>query len=472
MAIFKNIEDFDLKGEKITGQEKIQVSAIEAITLETLALMPVFKDNFAILKTFTIKNGNKDIATINANALDKDTIESQYAKKAAPVFTNKVDDGKTLYPTSTDPSLNAVKNSDVSSQIATVNYVLGKIIPLENSVTTVENGLILKAPITDPIFKGTPKVQKGNRNVDLATVDLITSYTLPVATSNDLGGIKVGFTNKSNQYAVKLDSSQKAYVEVPKASSSALGLIKANGYTDSEFNKGVKTIDSGEAYITLNGATKNNAGIIRLGQTPAEASIISRLPLVGSDTDPFVDTSKLSYINSSETLTGESRVVNLGYAINPGVFKQIYYQGNPGVSYDSKNPPALFIHMKNLSVSDGYPMYINDAYLYIHHTGVGSGDNQIMIGVSNFSSNNIRYTISSYGLARSSTYGGSIQYLDSVKVYGGDYSRVIYIKKTKFVDLLIHFIWMDYNFLIMDVKFMTSVQTNGDGGDRLYIGNI
>ena len=41
-----------------------------------------------------------------------------------------------------------------------------------------------------------------------------TLYTLPTATANTLGGIKIGYTETGKNYAVKLSSS-KAYVYVP-----------------------------------------------------------------------------------------------------------------------------------------------------------------------------------------------------------------------------------------------------------------
>lgn len=42
----------------------------------------------------------------------------------------------------------------------------------------------------------------------------IAEYTLPVATSSNLGGIKIGYSESGNNYAVKLNA-QKAYVTVP-----------------------------------------------------------------------------------------------------------------------------------------------------------------------------------------------------------------------------------------------------------------
>ncbi len=52
------------------------------------------------------------------------------------------------------------------------------------------------------------------------------SYTLPAATSSALGGIQLGYNSTANNRAVQL-SSNKAYVNIPTATGSTLGLVKA-----------------------------------------------------------------------------------------------------------------------------------------------------------------------------------------------------------------------------------------------------
>lgn len=65
------------------------------------------------------------------------------------------------------------------------------------------------------------------------------SYVLVKATDSALGGVKTGHSDTETQFGLKLDSSDKAYVEVPKAASSKYGLVKqgahvtdATGQTD------------------------------------------------------------------------------------------------------------------------------------------------------------------------------------------------------------------------------------------------
>lgn len=52
------------------------------------------------------------------------------------------------------------------------------------------------------------------------------SYTLPAATSSALGGIQLGYNSTANNRAVQL-SSNKAYVNIPTATGTTLGLVKA-----------------------------------------------------------------------------------------------------------------------------------------------------------------------------------------------------------------------------------------------------
>lgn len=65
------------------------------------------------------------------------------------------------------------------------------------------------------------------------------SYVLVKATDSALGGVKTGHADTETQFGLKLDSSDKAYVEVPKAGASKYGMVKqgahvsdATGQTD------------------------------------------------------------------------------------------------------------------------------------------------------------------------------------------------------------------------------------------------
>ena len=85
------------------------------------------------------------------------------------------------------------------------------------------------------------------------------NYVLPAATSDSLGGVRLGFAQGGKDYPVVLDSNNKAYVNVPwtdtlytlpVATSNALGGIKI-GYTQIGKNYPVMLERSGEAYVNV-----------------------------------------------------------------------------------------------------------------------------------------------------------------------------------------------------------------------------
>jgi hypothetical protein len=69
--------------------------------------------------------------------------------------------------------------------------------------TSVDNSITLEA-------NGGLTIEKGNDNKTIKV-----SHTLSSATSNALGGIKIGYTKSGQNYPVVLDTNQRAYVNVP-----------------------------------------------------------------------------------------------------------------------------------------------------------------------------------------------------------------------------------------------------------------
>ena len=129
---------------------------------------------------------------------------------------------------------------------------------------------------------------------DKAKLDGIASnannYALPAASSSIRGGIKIGYSENSNNRAVKL-SSEKAYVDIPNASGSANGLMSATdkakldgiasnannyalpaasssirggikiGYSENSNNRAVKT-SSEKAYVYIPNASSSVTGLM------------------------------------------------------------------------------------------------------------------------------------------------------------------------------------------------------------------
>lgn len=76
------------------------------------------------------------------------------------------------------------------------------------------------------------------------TWETFNNYSLTVATASALGGIKIGFQESANNYAVKL-SSEKAYVTVPYATETSAGIVSASTQTFG----GDKTFKSNKFYV-------------------------------------------------------------------------------------------------------------------------------------------------------------------------------------------------------------------------------
>jgi hypothetical protein len=83
--------------------------------------------------------------------------------------------------------------------------------------------------------------------------------SIPQASSSALGGIKIGYSDNGRNYAVELDSSGKAYVNVPwtdtntiynVATTATLGLVKI-GYPESGKNYPVELNSSNQMYVNV-----------------------------------------------------------------------------------------------------------------------------------------------------------------------------------------------------------------------------
>ena len=84
----------------------------------------------------------------------------------------------------------------------------------------------------------------------------VPSTALSVATSDDLGGLKIGYTENGTNYALKLDGDNEAFVTVPAtaitvATANALGGLKI-GYSENGNNYAVKLDGDNEAFVTVN----------------------------------------------------------------------------------------------------------------------------------------------------------------------------------------------------------------------------
>lgn len=111
---------------------------------------------------------------------------------------------------------------------------------------------------------------------------------IPAADSNNIGGIKTGYTQNGKNYPVVLDENKKAYVNVPwtdnnttysKATDATLGLVKI-GYAANGKNYPIVLDGDGKMYVAvpwtdtkynLPNATPNSIGGVKQGPKVANA---------------------------------------------------------------------------------------------------------------------------------------------------------------------------------------------------------
>lgn len=169
----------------------------------------------------------------------------------------------------------------------------------------------------------------GSSEVDTA---ITTSGTLNLkaASSSELGGIKTGYSEAGKNYAVKLDSNNKAYVYVPwssgdytlvSATTTALGGIKVKSVstsaitTESNGSKyyGVNIDKDGKAYVALpafkttdNNTTYNiTGGTNKITVTPSSGSAydVSITPSISNNITGSGESGCIAKFNGTNTLT-------------------------------------------------------------------------------------------------------------------------------------------------------------------------
>ena len=83
------------------------------------------------------------------------------------------------------------------------------------------------------------------------------NYSLPTASSNTLGGIKIGYTQSDKNYPVELDSNNNAYVNVPWANTTYTNLKLGQGYATCS-----TSADTNAKTVTLSNYSLAKGGIV------------------------------------------------------------------------------------------------------------------------------------------------------------------------------------------------------------------
>lgn len=106
-------------------------------------------------------------------------------------------------------------DTSASEEILTLYGAKGIILATANNKDVKLNGVALNGVVANPTGTGTTALTKLQVGSTIYSISAGSSYTLPVATSSMLGGIKTGFTNIMNSFAVETQTDGKAYVTVP-----------------------------------------------------------------------------------------------------------------------------------------------------------------------------------------------------------------------------------------------------------------
>ena len=164
------------------------------------------------------------------------------------------------------------------------------------------------------------------------------NYTLPVASSTALGGVKIGYTTTNKNYAVQLDSNNKMFVNVPWTDTNTdthlTNSLTINGggtaatvYTqnaDKTLNivgSGATTVSAVDGTITISSTDTNTTYLAGTGLSLSGTTFSVRTDYAGSGKNYGVkaDTSGNLYVNVPWTDTNTTYSAGTGIVISNNV---------------------------------------------------------------------------------------------------------------------------------------------------------
>lgn len=148
-------------------------------------------------------------------------------------------------------------------------------------------------------------------------VEGIETPEIKQATSDKIGGVKIGYVQNDKNYPVVLDTYGKAYVVVPwtdnnttydKATDAKLGLVKI-GFTESDKNYAVKLDENGKAYVAVpwtdtkySAATESNLGLVKQAATISPVDGAAELSAVISAVNTLISNLQAAGIIKQQTV--------------------------------------------------------------------------------------------------------------------------------------------------------------------------
>lgn len=283
---------------------------------------------------------------------------------------------------------------------------------------TPSNGSAQTVNITPSINNATTSTAGLMSPSDKTKLDSLHNYTLPVATGDTLGGVKIGYTENGKNYPVELDSNNKMFVNVPWTSSSItytfagteMGFIATPSTGDPQTvnitipdatttEKGLMTPDDKKALNNLGAFVLGDDSLV-LKQSTTNISLgtkANRLLVISDDssakTYEGVEDSIIldaTYTSSIEPATPTSKVISLGSGNSSYLDINVLFVGNSlGSGTTGSFNNCLFVG-NNISRA-AYMSYANAA-------GIGQGliiggNQQVVVGKYNDSSSNALFLV-------------------------------------------------------------------------------
>ena len=247
------------------------------------------------------KNGEGNINIALASDIYNPTITIKQAGAEKGSFTLNQSDGKTIELTDTTYTAGTALGLSTDNEFyVKTNYATDG---TNYQVTTDDSGnLYVAVPWTNVATTSSNGLMSSTDKSKLDGIaENANNYSLPVATSEALGGIKVGYSSNGTKYAVELDS-DKAYVNVPwtnVATTSSNGLMSS---TDKSKLDGIaKNATANIGTITkikMNGQVKGESGEVDLGTV-----ITAHQDISGKADTSYVESNYVS-ISTNQTISG------------------------------------------------------------------------------------------------------------------------------------------------------------------------
>lgn len=169
----------------------------------------------------------------NADASGQGIIETYAKKTEVTTLKTQLTNGTIVVMSAT--SANKATNDSAGNNIVST-YIKNGTIATASKAGLVKPVSVITKPTLNGVTSTAGKYYQvqmssdGNMFVNVPWTS--SSYTLPVATSSALGGIKIGYTETTSQtiyryIPVELDADRQAYVYIPQATTTAAGLLSA-----------------------------------------------------------------------------------------------------------------------------------------------------------------------------------------------------------------------------------------------------